>query len=53
MKNKGYVKLGGGGGQIRCIMENLQVANSHLNRGMNYHDVYAYECVHRKTKYNI
>ena len=26
MKNKGYAKLSGGGGQIRCIMEDVQVA---------------------------
>ena len=28
MKNKGYAKFGGvGGGQIRCIMGDVQVAN--------------------------
>ena len=26
MKHKGYAKLGGGGGQIRCIMGDVQVA---------------------------
>ena len=26
MKNRGYAKFGGGGGQIRCIMGDVQVA---------------------------
>ena len=27
MKNNAYAKMGGGLGQIRCIMGNVQVAN--------------------------
>ena len=40
MKNKGYAKFGGrggGGGQIRCIMRNVEVAYNHKrNEKLDY-----------------
>ena len=37
MKNKGYAKFGGEGGQIRCIMRNVEVAYNHKrNEKLDY-----------------